>query len=413
MRRVVVTGMGIWSSIGQDLRTVSESLKQGSSGIIFDPKRIEYGLHSGLVGNVPRPDLRPLLSRKYRATMSEDAEYAYMAVCQALEQAGMSDEYLRQNEVGLIFGSEGTTDYIIHAADIMAQEKDVTTLQPSMLFQSEASSVSMNLSTIFHIKGINLTISAACASSSHAIGLATALIRDGMQDRILAGGSCMLSKVGAPVYDAISGLSRSNDSPQEASRPFDEERDGTVHSGGAAALVLEDYEHAISRGADILAEIVGIGVCSNGDEISAPTTMKVDVAMQRALADAGIAADDIDYICPMAASLINEDEYEAIAIDKLFRDKKAYISSTESMTGHENFMEGAAKTVYTILMMHHNFIAPNINLKTPSEAAKNLRIAKQTIHIPIQYAMINASGLGGTNCCIVVKKYGKGSGNYA
>ena len=409
MRRVVVTGMGIWSSIGQDLKTVSESLHQGRSGIILDPKRLEYGLHSGLVGNVLRPNLKPLLPRKLRATMSEDAEYAYMAACQALEQAGITDEYLRKNEVGLIFGSEGTTDCIIHAADIMTQEKDVTALHPNMLFQSEASSVSMNLSTIFHIKGISLTISAASASSSHAIGLAIALIRDGMQDGILVGGSSMMSMERASAYDAIYGLSTRNDSPHEASRPFDEERDGTVHSGGAAALVLEEYEHAVSRGADIIAEIVGIGVYSSGGEISAPTTAKLDVAMQRALEDAGIKADDIDYICPMASSLIYEDENEAIAIDKLFRDKKAYVSSTESMTGHENFMAGAAKTVYTILMMQNNFIAPNINLKTPSAAAKHLRIAKQTIQTPIQYAMINASGMGGTNCCIVVKKYTKGS----
>lgn len=409
MRRVVITGMGIWSSIGQDLSTVSESLQQGRSGIIFDPKRIEYGLHSGLVGNVPRPDLKSLLPRKLRATMSEDAEYAYMAARQALEQAGITDEYLRQNEVGLIFGSEGTKDNIMHVADIMAQEKDVTALYPNMLFQSESSSVSMNLSTIFHIKGINLTISAASASSSHAIGLAATLIMEGMQDRVLVGGCSTMSIEGVSAYDAIYGLSTRNDSPQEACRPFDKERNGTVHSGGAAALMLEDYEHAIDRGADVLAEIVGIGVCSSGAEISAPTSVILDVAMQRALADAGIVADDIDYICPMASSLIYEDEYEAIAIDKLFRDKKAYISSTESMTGHENFMTGAAKTVYTVLMMQNNFIAPNINLETPSEAAKHLRIAKQTIHTPIQYAMINTSGLGGTNCCIVLKKHMKES----
>ena len=409
MRRVVITGMGIWSSIGQDLKTVCECLKQGRSGIIFDPKRIEYGLHSGLVGNVSRPDLKPLLPRKFRATMSEDAEYAYMAARQALEQAGVTEEYLRRYEVGLIFGSEGMKDCIIHAADIMAQEKDVTALYPNMLFQSEASSVSMNLSTIFHIRGINLTISAASASSSHAIGLAATLIKEGMQNCILVGGCSTMSLEGVSAYDAIYGLSTRNDSPQEACRPFDKERNGTVHSGGAAALMLEDYEHAISRGANVLAEIVGIGVGSSGAEISAPTTVRLEVAMQRAIADAGIKTGDIDYICPMASSLIYEDEYEAIAIDKLFRDKKAYVSSTESMTGHENFMAGAGKMVYTILMMQNNFIAPNINLKTPSEAAKHLRIATQTIYAPIQYAMVNASGLGGTNCCIVIKKNAKGN----
>lgn len=409
MKRVVVTGMGIWSSIGQDLQTVTESLKQGKSGIVFDPKRIEYGLHSGLVGNVPRPDLKSLLPRKLRVTMSEDAEYAYMAACQALEQAGITDEYLRQNEVGLIFGSEGTKDSIIHAAEVMAQEKDVTALHPSMLFQSETSSVSMNLSTIFHIKGINVTISAASASSSHAIGLAATLIREGMQDTVLVGGSSTMYMKGASAYDAVWGLSTRNNSPQEACRPFDDERDGTVHSGGAAALMLEDYEHAIGRGAHILAEIVGIGVSSSGTEISAPTTVRLEVAMQRAIADAGIEADDIDYICPMAPSQIHEDECEAMVLDKVFRGKKAYVSSTESMTGHEISMAGAAKMIYTILMMQNNFIAPNINLETPSEAAKSLRIAKQTIYMPIQYAMVNASGLGGTNCCIVLKKNAKGS----
>ena len=404
MRRVVVTGMGIWSCIGQDLQTVTESLRQGRSGIIFDPKRIEYGLRSGLVGNVPRPDLKPLLPRKFRATMSEDTEYAYMAARQAFEQAGISDDYLRQNEVGIIFGCDGG-DEIMNAAEIMEQEKDVSMLDAGMLFRSETSSVSMNLSTIFHVRGINLTICAACASSSHTISLATSFIREGMQNMIMVGGCSLLSMRAAPAYDAVEGLSLCNETPTEASKPFDKDRDGIVHSGGAAALLLEDYEHAVARGATIIAEIGGIGMCSTGaEEVSLPTTLVLDNAIERALKDAGMSPDDVDYICPMASSLIYEDEYEAIALSKLFTGKRAYISSTESMTGHENFMAGAAKMVYSILMMQNDFIAPNINFHNPSNAAEKLNIATKTVYTPVHNALVNASGMGGTNCCIIVKK---------
>lgn len=404
MKRVVVTGMGIWSCIGQDLQTVTESLKQGKSGIIFDPKRIEYGLHSGLVGDVPRPDLKPLLPRKFRATMSEDAEYAYMAARQAFEQAGINEDYLRQTEVGIIWGSDGT-DEIMKAAEIMEQEKDVSMLDAGVLFRSESSSASMNLSTIFHIRGINLTVCAACASSSHAISVAATFIREGLQDMILAGGSSLLSMRAAPSYDAVEGLSLCNETPAEASKPFDRDRDGIVHSGGAAALILEDYEHAVLRGATIIAEIAGVGMCSTGaEEVSLPTTLVLENAIERALKEAEMLPDDVDYICPMASSLIYEDEYEAIALSKLFTGKRAYISSTESMTGHENFMAGAAKMVYSILMMQNGFIAPNINFHNPSKAAEELNIATKTIYTPVNNALINASGMGGTNCCIIVKK---------
>ena len=271
MKRVVVTGMGIWSCIGQDLQTVKKSLKAGHSGIIFDPKRIEYGLHSGLVGDVPRPDLKPLLPRKFRATMSEDAEYAYMAASQAFEQAGVSDEYLRQNEVGIIFGNDANVHIIDHIR-IMEEEHDSMMLGPSALFQSETSSVTMNLSTIFHLKGINFSVGAACASSSHAIGLAAMLIQQGAQETILTGGSCTIDKRASAATDAIEAISRRNDNPVCASRPFDITRDGMVPSGGAAALVLEEYEHAVARGATILAEVSGYGFSSNGiDEISMPS----------------------------------------------------------------------------------------------------------------------------------------------
>jgi 3-oxoacyl-[acyl-carrier-protein] synthase-1 len=402
--------MGIWSCIGQDLQTVTESLRQGCSGIIFDPKRIEYGLQSGLVGNVPRPDLKPLLPRKFRATMSEDAEYAYMAARQAFEQAGINDEYLRQNEVGLIFGNDGNT----HQMDVyetMKAERNTFMLGPSAQFQSETSSVVMNLNAIFHLRGITLSIGAACASGSHAIGYAKLLISYGAQDMIIAGGSTELNMHSTIGVDALNALSCRNNAPQSASRPFDQDRDGFIVSGGAAALVLEEYEHAVARGATILAEVCGYGFSSNGiEEISMPSADAEYIAMKRALDDAGMQPSDIDYVNAHATSTIAGDIEEAEALTRLFSQKskvesqKPFISSTKSMTGHENWMAGASEAVYSILMMQNNFVAPNINLEHKIDEAKDLNIVRETIYTPIRTVLSNSSGMGGTNSALVFRK---------
>lgn len=404
MKRVVITGMGIWSCIGQDLQTVTENLQQGRSGIIFDPKRIEFGLHSGLTGDMPRPDLKPLLPRKYRATMSEDAEYAYMAARQAFGQAGIEDNYLRQNEVGIIFGNDGNTHMLDHQT-IMEQEHDSLLLGPNALFQSETSSVTMNLSTIFHLKGINMCVGAACASGSHAIGLATMYIRQGMQNMILVGGSCTMDMRAACATDAIEAISLRNNEPTYASRPFDKDRDGMIPSGGAAALVLEEYEHAIARGATIIAEVCGYGFSSNGTEdISAPSTDAEYIAMQRALADAGIQPSDIDYVNAHGTSTPLGDIKEAKALTRLFSGtKQPFVSSTKSMTGHENWMAGASEAVYSVLMMQHGFVAPNINLQHKIDEAKDLNIVTETIYTPIKTVLSNSSGMGGTNSALVLK----------
>ena len=409
MRRVVVTGMGIWSCIGQDLQTVTESLKQGRSGIIFDPKRIEYGLQSGLTGNVPRPDLKPLLPRKFRATMSEDAEYAYMAARQAFEQAGITDEYMQAKEIGIIFGNDCNTHMLDHNS-IMEKEHDSQLISPNALFQSETSSVTMNLSTIFHLRGINFCVGAACASSSHAIGLAATFIRQGMQDVILAGGSCQTDMRGIVVVDALEAISRRNDHPAEASRPFDKDRDGMIPSGGSAALILEDYEHAVARGATILAEIVGYGFSSNGiEDISTPNAEAEFLAMQRALADAGVQPSDIDYVNAHGTSTHLGDIEEAKALARLFsrkskvKSQKPYISSTKSMTGHENWMAGASEAVYSILMMQNGFVAPNINLEHKIDEAKELNIVTKVVYTPIKTILSNSSGMGGTNSTLVIK----------
>ena len=405
MRRVVVTGMGIWSCIGQDLKTVSESLRQGRSGIIFDSKRIEYGLHSGLVGNVPRPDIKPLLPRKFRATMSEDAEYAYMAARQAFEQAGISDDYLRRNEVGILFGNDGSAQ-LHNYLSIMDDEHDSLMVGPNALFQGETSSVTMNLSAIFHIRGINLCIGAACASSSHAIGMGAMLIRQGLQDVVLVGGSCEIDMQGVAATDALEAVSRRNDDPTGASRPFDNDRDGMAPSGGAAALVLEEYEHAIARGATILAEVSGYGFSSNGiEEISMPSADGELIAMQRALNDAGLQPSDIDYVNAHATSTTAGDIEEAKALTRLFDGVKSpYISSTKSMTGHENWMAGASEAVYSILMMQNDFVAPNINLEDVIDEAKGLNIVRETVCAQINTVLSNSSGMGGTNSALVFRK---------
>ena len=405
MKRVVVTGMGIWSCIGQDLQSVTESLRQGRSGIVFDPKRIEFGLHSGLTGNVPRPDLKPLLPRKFRATMSEDAEYAYMAARQAFEQTGIEDDYLRQNEVGIIFGNDGNS-HMLDYQIIMEEERDSHMLSPNALFQSETSSVTMNLSTIFHLKGVNMCVGAACASGSHAIGMATMFIRQGMQDVILVGGSCTMDMRVVSATDAIEAISLRNDEPTKASRPYDRDRDGMIPSGGAAALVLEEYEHAIARGATILAEVCGYGFSSNGTEdISAPSADAEYIAMKRALADAGLQPTDIDYVNAHGTSTPTGDIEEAKALAQLFGvNNKPYISSTKSMTGHENWMAGASEAVYSILMMQEGFVAPNINLQNKIEEAKDLNIVTEMTEAPIQTVLSNSSGMGGTNSALIFKK---------
>ena len=418
MKRVVVTGMGIWSCIGQDLHTVAESLRQGRSGIIFDPKRIEYGLHSGLVGDVPRPDLKPLLPRKFRATMSEDSEYAYMAARQAFEQSSISDDYLRQHEVGMIIGNDANM-HMLDYMPIMEGEHDSAMIGPNALFQGETSSVTMNLGTIFHIKGINFCIGAACASSSHAIGVAATLIRQGLQNTILAGGSCTIDKRSSVATDAIEAISRRNEDSVGASRPFDKDRDGMVPSGGAAALVLEEYEHAMARGATILAEVVGYGFSSNGiEEISMPSADGEYIAMKRALDDAGMQPSDIDYVNAHATSTPVGDIEEAKALTCLFassrssltsltsrtRNSRPYISSTKSMTGHENWMAGASEAVYSILMMQNGFVAPNINLENVIDEAKDLNIVRETIYTPINTVLSNSSGMGGTNSALVFRK---------
>lgn len=403
-RRVVVTGIGIWSCIGQNIEEVTESLRSGKSGIGIDESRKEIGFHSSLTGIVPRPDLKQYLDRRMRNCLADETEYAYMAAREAFGLAGIEDDYLFNNEVGIIFGNDSTGKAVVDATKRMEEMKDSYLIGAGAIFQSMNSTVTMNLSTIFRLRGINFTISAACSSGAHSIGMAYLLIKEGLQDMILAGGAQEVNHIATAAFDGLNAFSKHMDEPSKASRPFDKQRDGLVPSGGAAALVLEEYEHAVARGAHILAEITGYGFSSNGLAISQPAADGSVRAMKRALIDAGLTAQDIDYVNAHATSTVIGDKAEAEALSELFAGTKALISSTKSMTGHECWMAGASEAVYSILMMQNGFVAPNINLEDVDESAAQLNIARQTIYRPVNIILSNSFGFGGTNSVLIMQK---------
>ena len=402
-RRVVVTGMGIWSCLGTNLEDVKTSLYEGRSGIGIEQERITYGYQSALTGIVEKPVLKGLLHRRLRVGLSEEAEYAFMAAREAFANAGIDEEFMMKNEIGVIFGNDSSAKPVIEAANIMAEKHDSQLLGSGLIFQSMNSTVNMNLSSIFHLRGVNFSVSSACASGSHSIGLGYLLIKQGLQDRVLCGGAQETNYYSMATFDALNAFSKRMDEPTKASRPFDRDRDGLIPSGGAAALVLEDYESAVKRGAPIIAEVCGYGFSSNGGGISQPSDDGSVIAMTRALQDAGLETDDIDYVNAHATSTHQGDMFEAIALDRLFHGKHALISSTKSMTGHECWMAGASEAVYSILMMQHHFVAPNINFENPDEFSEPLNLATQTIETEINTVLSNSFGFGGTNSALVIK----------
>lgn len=400
---MVVTGIGIWSCLGTNLEDVKTSLYEGRSGIGVEQERITYGYQSALTGIVEKPVLKGLLHRRLRVGLSEEAEYAYMAAREAFANAGIDEEFMLKNEIGIIFGNDSSAKPVIEAANIMAEKHDSQLLGSGLIFQSMNSTVNMNLSSIFHLRGVNFSVSSACASGSHSIGLGYLLIKQGLQDRVLCGGAQETNYYSMATFDALNAFSKRMDEPTKASRPFDRDRDGLIPSGGAAALVLEDYESAVKRGAPILAEVCGYGFSSNGGGISQPSDDGSVTAMTRALKDAGMEADDIDYVNAHATSTHQGDMFEAIALDRLFHGKHALISSTKSMTGHECWMAGASEAVYSILMMKHHFVAPNINFENPDAYSEPLNLATQTVETEVNNVLSNSFGFGGTNSALVLK----------
>lgn len=396
--------MGIYSCIGKNLEEVRNSLYEGKSGVGLEPERKLYGYRSPLTGVLERPALKGLLERRLRIGLAEEGEYAYMATREAMQTAGIDMDYLDANEVGIFYGNDSSAKAVIEANNTVMEKKDTTLLGSGAIFQSMNSTVSMNLSTIFRLRGVNMTISAACASGSHAIGLGYLFIRQGLQDLVLCGGAQETNFYSMGSFDALSAFSVRVDEPSKASRPFDAGRDGLIPSGGGASLILEDYEHALRRGATIYAEIAGYGFSSNGRHISQPSDEGSVLAMERALKDAGSDASAIDYVNAHATSTPQGDMFEAIALDRLFGAYRPPVSSTKSMTGHECWMAGASEVIYSILMMRDSFVAPNINFETPDEYSAKLNIATRAIRKNLRQILSNSFGFGGTNSALVIKK---------
>ncbi|SKC51305.1 beta-ketoacyl-[acyl-carrier-protein] synthase family protein [Ohtaekwangia koreensis] len=405
MNRVVITGIGIYSCIGKDLAEVTKSLYDGKSGIWLDPVRKEMGYRSGLTGKVEKPSLKGVLDRRARIMLPEQGEYAFMSTTEALKSAGLDQDYIDRNEIGIIFGNDSSAQPVIEATDIIREKKDTMLIGSGSVFQALNSTVNMNLATIFRLKGINFTVSAACASGSHSIGLASMFIRNGMQDCIICGGAQETNKYSMGNFDALSAFSIRESDPTAASRPFDKNRDGLVPSGGSATVILESLESAQRRGATILGEVIGYGFSSNGEHISNPSVQGPARSLRIAMKDSGLKASDIDYINAHATSTPAGDTSEAKAIFDVFGDAGTPVSSTKSMTGHECWMAGASEIVYSLLMMQNSFMAPNINFETPDEDSRHLNIVTKAQNKNIDVFLSNSFGFGGTNSTLIVKKW--------
>ncbi|NRR90958.1 beta-ketoacyl-[acyl-carrier-protein] synthase family protein [Winogradskyella undariae] len=404
MSRVVITGMGIYSCIGENLEEVKTSLYNGTSGIVFDEKRKSFGYRSCLTGMVKEPQLKKLLTRRQRISLGEEGTYAYMATIEALKNANITQDFLDTNEVGILYGNDSTAKSVIEAVDIIREKKDTTLVGSGSIFKGMNSTITMNLSTIFKLKGINFTISAACASGSHAIGMAYQLIKSGLQDCIICGGAQEINELAMGSFDGLGVFSANEEQPGKASKPFDKNRDGLIPSGGGATLVLESYESAVKRGAPILGEVIGYGFSSNGEHISTPNVDGPARAMKKAIDQANISIDSIDYVNAHATSTPVGDTNEAKAIFDVFGENGPYVSSTKSMTGHECWMAGASEVIYSMLMMQNSFIAPNINLENPDEDAAKLNLVSKTIDKKIDVFLSNSFGFGGTNSALIIKK---------
>ncbi len=404
MKRVVITGMGIYACIGKNIEEVKKSLYNGTSGIGIEEIRKEIGYRSPLTGIVERPILKGKLDRRLRVGLAEQGEYAYVATEEALKNAEMDFDFLEKNEVGILYGNDSSAKAVIEANNTIVAKRDTALLGSGAIFQSMNSTVTMNLSVIFKLRGVNMTISAACASGSHSIGLGYFLIKNGLQKTIICGGAQETNYYSMGSFDSLNAFSVRVDEPIKASRPFDKNRDGLVPSGGAATVILEEYEQAVKRGVPILGEIIGYGFSSNGGHISQPTNDGSYRAMKMSLEDAGIKPGEIDYINAHATSTPVGDMHEAEAINQLFGDVKTPVSSTKGMTGHECWMAGASEIVYSTLMMQNSFIAPNINFEEGDEQSSKLNIIAKTKEQKIDTYLSNSFGFGGTNSALIVKK---------
>lgn len=402
MRRAVITGIGIVSSIGTNQEEVLDSLKHGRSGISFSDEFAEMGLRSQVWGKVDI-DFKEHIDRKQLRFMGDAPAYAYIAMQQAVDDSGLSEDQVSNIRTGIIAGSGGASSKSqVDAADIL-REKGVKRVGPYMVTKSMASTVSACLATPFKIKGINYSIASACATSAHCIGNALELIQLNKQDVVFAGGGEELHWTLSVQFDAMGALSsKYNDNPSVASRTYDADRDGFVSSGGGGMVVVEELEHALARGAKIYAEVVGYGATSDGVDMVAPSGEGAVRCMQMAMQDVD---SKIDYLNTHGTSTPVGDVKELAAISEVFGEDGPAISSTKSMTGHALGAAGVNEAIYSILMMENDFIAPSINIDTLDEAAQGLDVVTEVREAKLNTVMSNSFGFGGTNATLVLKKY--------
>jgi 3-oxoacyl-[acyl-carrier-protein] synthase-1 len=402
MKNVVITGVGIKSCIGNTYDEVVNSLKNGKSGITADETYKEMGFRSQVSGSVDL-NFSELIDRKLYRFMGESAAYAYLAAQDAIEMAGISELHLDSDRTGIVAGSGGaSTRVMVSTADI-TREKGPKRIGPYAVTKSMGSSISAILGTAYKLKGINYSISSACATSAHCIGHGADLIKSGQQDIVLAGGGEDLHWSSSGLFDAMGALSSNfNDNPSKASRAYDKNRDGFVISGGAGMVILEDEEHAIKRNANILAKLTGYYATSDGYDMVAPSGEGALRCMKGALQNHG---SEVDYINTHGTSTPVGDVAELKAIKELFKNDTPIISSTKSMTGHSLGATGVQEAIYSIMMMREKFIAPSINIDELCDEADGLNIATQTLETDISAVLSNSFGFGGTNASLVISKY--------
>ncbi|ATW42775.1 beta-ketoacyl-ACP synthase I [Glaesserella parasuis] len=403
MKRVVITGIGIISSIGNNKEEVLASLKEGKSGIEFVPKFAEVGMRSQVAGTIK---LNPaeLIDRKIYRFMGDAAAYAYLSMKEAIEDAGLTEEQVSNDRTGLIIGAgTGSAHSQLVACDAVRSPRGVKAIGPYAVTKTMASSVSACLATPYKIRGVSYSISSACATSAHCIGHAMELIQLGKQDVVFAGGAEELSWECATEFDAMGAVStKYNETPTKASRAYDANRDGFVIAGGGAIVVVEELEHALARGAKIYAEIVGYGATSDGYDMVAPSGEGAERCMKQAMAT---VKGEIEYINVHGTSTPVGDVKELGAIKNVFGDKTPAISSTKSMTGHSLGAAGAHEAIYSLLMLDNDFIAPSINIEEPDEQAQGVNIVTECQDKALTTVMSNSFGFGGTNACLVFQKY--------
>lgn len=403
--RVAVTGLGVVSCLGLDVDTVSDALRAGKSGIGVDAERLDLGFRSALTGVISDYDARTYVNRKQIKTMGQPAQFAVGAAVQAVEAAGLPREVLKEAGSGVIVGNDSCAQPVMQAVDSVREHRQTRFIGTGNIIQVMNSTVTMNLSTYFGIRGASWSVSGACASGAHAIGQAFLLIKSGMQDVVLCGGAQEIHWSGMASFDALGAFAPNPGAAQAASRPFDRDRAGLVPSGGAAMLVLERMDRAIERDAPIFAELVGYGFSSDGGHLTQPQGDGAVRAMREALRQAKLEPGEVEYINAHATGTPVGDGVEGKSILEVFGRNGPPVSSTKSMTGHECWMAGASEAVYSMVMMRDGFLAPNINLDQLDPSLEGLNVVRETLPERPRMVLSNSFGFGGTNAAVLLKAF--------